>query len=38
MNKWNKRIASAVLAAGLTFSLVGCGSGSAGTQTSNATD
>lgn len=38
MNKWNKRIASAILAAGLTFSLVGCGSGSAGTQTSNATD
>ena len=38
MNKWNKRIASVVLAAGLTFSLVGCGSGSAGTQTSNATD
>lgn len=39
MNKWNKRIASAVLAVGLTFSLVGCGSSSAGTQAQNdATD
>jgi len=38
MNKWNKRIVSAVLAAGLSFSLVGCGFGSAGSQASNATD
>lgn len=38
MNKWNKRIASAVLAVGLTFSLVGCGSSNAGSQASNVTD